>query len=327
MSQKDDQAFVADWPSGSLLVVDVSSTEVDQEIVGFGGAFTEAAAMTFKNLSADLQEQILGEYFGPEGIGYTIGRVHINSCDFSLGSYSFDDVSGDFNLDHFDGNVTHDTHALIPLIKAAQQHIEAAGSSLKLFASPWSPPAWMKSNGQMDGSGSPGLLANAHDAWARYFVKWISAYEAQGISIWAVTVQNEPMNAAGWEACIYTAQQEADFLGNHLGPALQAAHPHVQVFVFDMYGGAAYDWAKTIYSDGAASKYTSGVAFHWYAGDMFDTIRKLHTDYPQAMLLPSEATYEKAYWSNYTLEATALAQRVCRQQVFSVQMVKLSVLF
>lgn len=302
LSKKDDLNFVADWPSTDLAVVDVSSTDVDQEIVGFGGAFTEAAAVTFQGLSENLQQQVLKMYFGSEGIGYSIGRVHINSCDFSVASYSFDDVAGDFELEHFDDNVTHDTKALIPLIKGAQQEIEAAGSSLKLFASPWSPPAWMKSNGKMDGSGWPGLLDNARGAWAKYFVKWISAYQAHGIPIWAVTVQNEPSNAPGWEACTYNAQQEADFLGDYLGPALQSAHPDVKVFVFDMYGGDAYNWAKTVYSHATAGKYTSGVAFHWYGGDIFNVVKSVHKDYPQALLLPSEATYEKSQFKQYTVE-------------------------
>merc|ERR1712157_717907 len=117
----------------------------------------------------------------------TTGRVHINSCDFSLGSYSFDDVEDDIHLEHFDTNVSHDQTMLIPLIKAAMAKVESEqNSSLNLLASPWSPPAWMKSSRKMDGSGSPGLRANAtvHHTWAKYISKWITAYKSTGIPIW-----------------------------------------------------------------------------------------------------------------------------------------------
>mmetsp|Transcript_98123 Transcript_98123/g.282065 ORF Transcript_98123/g.282065 Transcript_98123/m.282065 type:complete len:434 (-) Transcript_98123:343-1644(-) len=266
LARKADLPLVSDFEfSGPT--IEISKDSTDQVIQGFGGAFTEASALVFKSLPADKQQKVLDLYFGPYGIGYTLGRVHMNSCDFSPKSYSFDDVDGDFSLAHFDNGVSHDTEVMIPLILAAQDKVrEANGAELKLIAAPWSPPAWMKTNGQMDGSDKPGLQDGCQAVWASYFPKWLSAYKARGISIWAITPQNEPENPAGWEACVYDAEQELQFLGEHLGPTLRADHPDVKIFIFDHNKDHVYDWAKALYADPRAQEYAAGVAFHWYSG-------------------------------------------------------------
>ena len=125
-------------------VVTINHSKTFQEIIGFGGAFTEAAALNFHLLNPTLQEQIIESYWGEDGIGYSMGRVHMNSCDFSLFTYNFDNVTGDTSLSHFDTNVTHDQRTMIPLIKRANQTATASGHPIKLFLTPWSPPAWMK---------------------------------------------------------------------------------------------------------------------------------------------------------------------------------------
>mmetsp|Transcript_86903 Transcript_86903/g.151685 ORF Transcript_86903/g.151685 Transcript_86903/m.151685 type:complete len:452 (+) Transcript_86903:2-1357(+) len=273
----------------------MSALALDQTVIGFGGAFTEASALVFKGLSDELQQEVLELYFGAKGIGYNACRVQINSCDFSMGNYSFDDVEDDFNLEHFDKNVTHDTDALLPFIVSARQKVEDAGyasSGLRLLASPWSPPAWMKTNGKMNGSKLPGLRADCQAAWASYFVRWISAYQAHGVPIWAVTVQNEPQHCAPWDACHYTAQQEAAFLGSHLGPALRSNHPEVLIFAFDHNKNNVRDWARVTYRHETAAQYVHGIAFHWYTGDCFDNVRRLHRDFPNAVLLATEQCYE-----------------------------------
>lgn len=173
-----------DRPATATLFVDSSVRY--QEIEGFGGAFTEAAALTFFKLPAERQAEVLTAYFDPaRGHGYTLGRTHINSCDFSLGNYAYAEVDGDVELRHF--TVERDRRALIPLIRAAQQ---AAGRPLKLLASPWSPPAWMKTNGDMCHGGQ--LKPEYRAAWAEYYCRYVRAYEEEGIPIWALTVQNEP---------------------------------------------------------------------------------------------------------------------------------------
>ena len=185
-----------------------------QEIEGFGGAFTEASALTYCKLPEERQAELLRAYFDPNhGLGYTLCRTHINSCDFSLGNYAYDEVDGDIDLRHF--SIDRDRQALIPLIQAAQQ---AAGRQIKLLASPWSPPAWMKTNGDMCHGGK--LKPEYRDAWAAYLCRTIREYEHEGIAIWGLTVQNEPEAVQTWESCIYTAEEERDFVRDYLGPAL-----------------------------------------------------------------------------------------------------------
>jgi len=267
---------------------------------GFGGAFTEAAAVVFQGMTSANQETFLTKYFDPEeGIGYTIGRVHINSCDFSPppAQWSEDNTPDDFNLEHFDTDLKKDQEAMIPLIKSGMQQIQKGGRELKLFASPWSPPAWMKTNGQMNDPDGGKLRGDSQEAWANYFAKWVTAYKAHEVPIWAITPQNEPENAARWEGCVYTAQEEADWVGAHLGPILKSAHPEVLILPFDHNKDHVYDWANTFYSHPTASKYTDGIAFHWYSGDQFENVAQIHKEHPNAMLLPTEATWEKYRWS------------------------------
>jgi len=267
-----------------------------QTIAGFGGAFTESSALVFKELSQELKQEVLQGYFGASGIGLTLGRVHINSCDFSRSHYSFDDHDGDLELKHFDRNASHDAEALIPFIQAAQDVIEAQGKSLQLLATPWSPPAWMKTSRQMDHSGRPCLRSGVQETWAKYIARWIDAYNLHGIQIWAVTVQNEPENNAVWEGCVMTPQEEADFLGDHLGPVLESTHPSVLIFVHDHNKDHVYDRASAMLGRAKASKYADGVAFHWYTGDGFEAVKQVQQDFPKALMLASEATYEKHRW-------------------------------
>jgi len=158
----------------------------------------------------------------------------------------------------------------------------------------------MKNNGMMDHSSSPCLKAGMAEPWAKYFTKWISAYKAHGIDVWAVTVQNEPENNATWEACVMTAKEEADFLGQYLGPELRQSHPNVSIFVFDHNKDHVYEWAKSILSDPVAAQYATGVAYHWYTGDGFDALTKIQAEFPQAVLLASEATWEAWRWRKGT---------------------------
>ena len=149
-----------------------------QTIVGFGGAFTDSAAENFYKLSPAKQQEVLTAYFSPDkGIGYTLGRTTINSCDFSDSSYSYDDTPGDTKLTHF--SIDHDMKYKIPFIKAA---MAASGNKLNIFASPWSPPAWMKTNNDMEHGGK--LKDEDRQAWADYFVRYVHAYQAAGVPIW-----------------------------------------------------------------------------------------------------------------------------------------------
>ena len=258
-----------------------------QTIEGFGGAFTEAASATLQKLSESNQKLIYKAYFDrTEGHGYSLCRTHINSCDFALGNYAYSDVEGDVELRHF--SIDRDRKALLPMIKAAHSW---GNEPFKLFASPWSPPAWMKTTGKMNQGGK--LKPEFRAAWADYYVRFIKEYQKEGIDIWGLTVQNEPAATQPWDSCIYSAEEERDFVRDHLGPALQRAGlSYVKVIIWDHNRDLLIERARVAYGDSAASKYIWGTGFHWYGEDKFDNLELHHDAWPDKKLLFTEGCQE-----------------------------------
>jgi glucosylceramidase len=201
-------------PVETQVCVFVDPDKEFQTYVGIGAALTDASAETFYKLPKEAQAEFLKAHFDKEnGIGYTVARTNINSCDFSSDMYTYV-KDNDKELKTFD--ISHDKKYKLPMIKEA---MTAAGGKLTLFASPWSPPAWMKDNNDMLKGGK--LKADSYGPWARYYTKFIKAYEAEGVPVWGISIQNEPMATQIWESCIYTAEEERDFLKNHLGPIME----------------------------------------------------------------------------------------------------------
>ena len=274
-------------PPESLPLVVVDPTKEFQTLIGIGGALTDAAAEVFDTLPAAKQEEVLRAFFDPrDGLGYSLARTSIHSCDFSSGSYTYV-AEGDRELKTFD--VAHDRVHRLPLIKRA---IAAAGGKLTLFASPWSPPAWMKDNHDMLRGGR--LLPAHYQTWADYFVKFIRAYESEGVPIWGVTVQNEPAASQAWESCLYTAAEERDFLKHHLGPTLaRAGLGDRKILVWDHNRDLLYQRASAIFDDPEAAKYAWGVAYHWYedwAGGqpLNENVRRVQEAFPGKPIFFSE---------------------------------------
>jgi len=258
-----------------------------QVIEGFGGAFTEAAAVTFFKLKPESRERVLRAYFDRvDGHGYSLCRTHINSCDFSLNSYACTEVDGDLELKHF--SINRDRQALLPMIKDAQR---VAGEPLKVLVSPWSPPAWMKTNRQVKGGGK--LKPEFQRAWADYFVRFIREYEEDGVPIWGLTVQNEPAAVQVWESCIYSAEEERDFVRDHLGPALKRAGlGRIKIIIWDHNRDWLVDRVRVAYDDPEASTYIWGAAFHWYGPDKFDNLQLAHDAWPDKKLIFTEGCQE-----------------------------------
>lgn len=270
----------------------VDSSKKFQKVLGIGSALTDASAETFYKLPENLQKKLLTSFYDKkEGIGYSFARTSINSCDFSTDSYTYV-KDNDSTLKSF--NISHDLKYKIPLIKSA---IAAAGGNLPLLISPWSPPAWMKDNNNMLYGGS--LLSRYYDAWANYYVKFIRAYEAEGIPIFALTVQNEPMARQTWESCIYTAEQEAAFLRNHLGPTLKnAGYGDKKIIIWDHNRDLIYQRAMTILKDSLTASYVWGIGYHWYetwtgSDMMFDNVRDVYESFPDKHLAFTEGCVEK----------------------------------
>lgn len=293
----------AEQPLETEIALFVNPIKTFQTFLGIGGAITDASAEVFARLPENKQEEFLKAYYDrEEGIGYSLARTSIHSCDFSSGSYTYV-TDGDKELESF--SIDHDKQYRIPLIKKA---IEAAGGSLTLFTSPWSPPGYMKDNNQMLRGGK--LLPEYYHAWALYFTKFIKAYESEGIPVWGITIQNEPMATQRWESCIYTAEEERDFLKNHLGPTMEREGlGDKKIVVWDHNRDLMSHRANTIFEDPEASKYAWGMGFHWYetwtgGQPMYDNLSNVKASYPSKNLLFTEgcvgnfSSERYQYWPN-----------------------------
>lgn len=274
-------------PLETQICVFVDPAKTFQTVLGVGGALTDASAETFAKLPKAKQQEVLTAYYDADkGIGYSLARTNIHSCDFSSASYTYID-EGDKELKSFD--IKHDRQYRIPFIKQA---IATAGNRLNIFASPWSPPAFMKDNNNMLHGGR--LKPEFYQSWANYFVKFIRAYEKEGIPIWGITIQNEPMATQTWESCIYSAEQERDFLKNHLGPTIKKERLNSKkIIVWDHNRDLIYQRAQTILADAQASQYIWGIGFHWYepwsGGDpMFDNVKLVRDAFPDKHLIFTE---------------------------------------
>lgn len=300
--------------------VDEQSFADTQAVIGFGGAFTDSAALLYQHMAPALQHAFMQSYFGGDGIAYSVGRVPMASTDFScrhrvgdevvpalsacdadLSKYSYADIP-DNTTENFRLQ-TEDIDNKIPMIQAALDTSHAAGlHGLTLFASPWSAPAWMKSTGDMvHGS----LLDQFATVWAGHFIAFLENYLKYGIQFWGVTVQNEPDehviagqgNLQTWQTMYYSAKEEAQFIKQYLGPQLaqftQHTHIPLHLIIHDDQGLSIKDRVETIMQDKEAAQYVSGAGVHWYAnfGAAYDhmdqayrALNKAHPERPRFIL-------------------------------------------
>ena len=268
-----------------------------QIITGFGGSFTEASASLLNKLSKKNRDLILDAYFGSNGAKYSLTRTHINSCDFSLGQYAYAPVKGDKELKHF--SIDEDRDDLIPMIKDAMAHSE---DGFKIISSPWTAPPWMKDNNDWRGGK---LLPEYYNTWALYFSKYINAYKKEGINIWGITVENEPLGCANnWESMHYSPEEMVNFVKNYLGPKLKADQLDVKILAYDQNRGDELEkWAGVVYNDEVSSKYFDGFAIHWYAStfDWFPkSLNYTHDKAPGKHLIQTEACIdaEVPHWQD-----------------------------
>jgi glucosylceramidase len=278
-------------PLETQVCVFVDPRQKFQKLIGIGGALTDASAETFYKIPEAGRQELLKAYYDPvNGIGYTFARTNINSCDFSSDSYTYV-ADNDADLKTF--NVAHDKKYKIPFIKEVQK---AANGNLKLFVSPWSPPSWMKDNNDMLHGGK--LKDEFKQSWANYYVKFINTYESQGIPVWGLSVQNEPMAKQTWESCIYTAEDERDFIKTYLGPTLAKNElSDKNLICWDHNRDLIYQRVSTILSDADAAKYVWGIGFHWYetwtgSAMQFDNLARVHETFPSKNLVFTEGCAE-----------------------------------
>lgn len=279
-------------PVETQVCVFVDPTKTFQTMIGIGGALTDASAEVFAKLPEATQKEFLTAcYDTKKGIGYKFARTNIASCDFSSDTYGYV-KENDTLLTSF--NVAHDEKYRIPFIKKA---IAAAGGTLPMFVSPWSPPAWMKTNRDVLHGGK--LLLKCSQAWANHYVKFIKTYESMGMPVWGLSVQNEPMAVQTWESCNYTADEERDFVKNYLGPTLKKnGLGDKKLIVWDHNRDLIYQRASILLGDPEAAKYVWGVGFHWYetwtgSAMQFENLKRVHEAFPDKNLIFTEGCVEK----------------------------------
>ena len=262
--------------------VDVDSTQTFQTIDGFGYTLTGGSAHVIGQMDANSKAALLKELFGNDGssIGVSYLRLSIGSSDLNASVFSYDDMpSGqtDTGLAHF--SLAPDTAELIPLL----QQILAINPSIKIVAAPWSAPAWMKDNNSTAGGS---LLTTYYHAYAQYFVKYIQQMKLKGITIDAITPQNEPLNPNNNPSLVMQAADEGTFIKNFLGPAFQSSGITTKIIVYD-HNCDRPDYPETILQDPAASAFVDGSAFHLYAGDI-SALTGVHNLYPAKQLYFTE---------------------------------------
>lgn len=286
--------FVKGRPTRGIVVA-IDPKIKRQTLEGFGGALTESSAFVLANLSQAKRGKVLDAFFGPGGARFTLVRVPIGACDFSVeGKFSYDDVPGDVALQHFSlapdrrgfPAAQDPSYALLPLIKDAL----AREPRIKIVASPWTAPAWMKDNGEWYGGGRGGSLLPAHyDTFARYMVKYLQSCEGEGVPVWAVTPVNEPLGNGGqWESMEFNDTAMREYIGSHLGPRLaEAGFAKVKILGFDHNrDGNALRFAETLLGSPPSAGFLWGLGLHWYSStrsacpEILDSLRRRFPDKP-----------------------------------------------
>lgn len=268
--------------ANSFPVIEVDSTQTYQSIDGFGYTLTGGSADLINSLSAVAKQSLLKELFSTEnnGIGLSYLRISIGASDLNSQVFSYDDMPVgqiDINLDHF--SLGPDMANLIPVLK----EILLVNPVLKILASPWSAPTWMKNNSNSVGGS---LLPAYYDTYARYFVKYIQSMQALGIVIDAVTIQNEPLHGGNNPSMVMTAAEQAAFIKNNLGPAFQSVGIRTKIIVWD-HNCDNPTYPIDVLNDPAARPFINGSAFHLYGGDI-SALSQVHIAYPDKELYFTE---------------------------------------
>ena len=284
--QKDPLRFSAS--ANTLPTIDVNDDQQYQPIDGFGFAVTGGSAQLLMRMDPAQRGALLRELFAASGedIAVSYLRVSIGSSDMNGNVYSYDDLpEGQTDGEVAKFSLGPDRMDVIPILK----EILAINPHIRILGSPWSAPAWMKTNQNSKGGT---LKPEFYGAYAEYFVKYIQAMKAEGIPIDAVTVQNEPLNPKNTPSMVVFAAQEDTFIAKYLGPAFQRAGIDTKILLYD-HNADAPSYPLSILADHEASKFVDGIAFHLYGGDV-STLTKVHDEYPNKNLYLTEQSVTEA---------------------------------
>lgn len=278
-----NEVMVNEDHGAAMQVVNLYPSIVYQTFLGFGGAITEAAAYAYSKLTDENKVKLMDAYFSEEGNNYSFVRTHMDSCDFSIDNYTAMDDKDDINMESF--SLERDEKYILPMLREAYRRRE-----IDLMLTPWSPPAFMKTNNDRNHGGK--LKEEYRDFWAAYICKYIKEYEEKGFKVNRLTIQNEPEAVQTWDSCIFTAEDEKVFLRDHLYPKMQAEGiSNVKINIWDHNKERLFERASgTI--DGDTLPMIDGIAFHWYTGDHFEAITLTKDAFPGKELIFTEGCVE-----------------------------------
>lgn len=256
-----------------------------QEMEGFGGAITDAAGYVYSLMSPEQKKFFMDTYFSEEQMKYGIVRIHMDSCDFSTEMYEAMSDPTDRKLDSF--SFARTEKYILPMLEDASK---AAGKPLKLMLSPWSPPAFMKTNGSRKNGGS--IKPEYRQMWAEYICRYIEEFRKRGYIVQRISLQNEPKAVQTWDSCVYSAEEEKEFLRDYMYPALKKHDlSEIEMFIWDHNKERVYERVSEIVDD-KTEEMVSGVAFHWYSGDHFEALDMVRRQYPDLKMIISESCIE-----------------------------------
>ena len=276
---------ISEEPSAVSMQIGLALEDRLQRMDGFGFALTGGSAQHLMAMSTQARDSLLQELFGMDGesLGMSYIRISIGASDLDSVPFSYNDLpkgKTDPEMKQFD--LGPDRPALIPVLL----EILKIQPTIKIMASPWSPPVWMKDNGSTKGGS---LLKEHYDAYALYFVKYLKAMEAEGIKIHSVTPQNEPLHPGNNPSMYMSAEDQAEFIGLHLGPAFKANRVDAKIIVYD-HNADRPDYPLTILADSLANPFVTGSGFHLYGGDI-EALSEVHEAFPDKELYFTEQWY------------------------------------
>ena len=256
-----------------------------QQVEGFGGALTDSAGYVYSLMDDEQKKEMISNYFGKDNMKYDLVRIPIDSCDFSLEHYEADSDEADENFNKF--SFERVEKYIIPLLDDVE---EKYGEKIEIMLSPWSPPVYMKTNGDRNYGGK--LKKEYTKRWADYICRYIEEYRSRGYKVTNLTMQNEPKAVQTWDSCVYTAKEQKEFLKNYMWPALvEHKLDDIEIYIWDHNKERAFEWANTII-DEETDQMVAGIAFHWYSGDHFEALQMIKEKFPNKKLLLSEACIE-----------------------------------
>ena len=271
---------------------------------GFGGAVTEAAGYIYSLMNDEQKKKVIETYFSPEKMNYRLVRVHMDSCDFSLGLYEAMSNSEDTELKSFSFERTE--KYILPMLEDAKK---TAGENLKLMLTPWSPPAFMKTNGKRTGGGK--LKPEYRKLWAEYICRYIREFQNRGFAVQRISIQNEPKAVQTWDSCLFTAEEEKSFLRDFLYPTMKShGFENIEVFIWDHNKERIYERVRDTV-DEETREMVGGAAFHWYSGDHFEGLELVRRLYPELKLIVSESCLEYSIFDEKNIES--VTNKLCHE--------------